>query len=261
MVLDRIRLQMEHCAEQVEILRLSWPRLDYRSLAPVDPGRAAWPPRETAFVTSRTPPPGGNAPGARALRKSLSSFHPCRAVSVVRPAAPHERIRQHAFLVRGDDDQRRLAGDLDGFRDPSGVNSPEPRASRSPLGTSVSALSISSISTTQPFSGLASRSSVGTGDPLSRACFRASFQSNAPPEGAGSKESADGQALSELLDHVSPILTDVARVVVLPSVLGIDDWLDRRRDLGLREPHHRIEFPEQVPRFSPRVDDPRTAAA
>src|SRR5208337_3735947 len=95
------------------------------------------------------------------------------------------------------------------------------------------------------------------GRPAESSLLQSALPVKRPPEGAGPEESADGQALLELLDHVSPILTDVARVVVLPSVLGIDDWLERRRDLGLREPHHGIEFPEQVPCLSTRVDDTR----
>src|SRR5208337_4876360 len=68
------------------------------------------------------------------------------------------------------------------------------------------------------------------GRPAESSLLQSALPVKRPPEGAGPEESADGQALLELLDHVSPILTDVARVVVLPSVLGIDDWLERRRD-------------------------------
>ena len=58
-VLDHIRLQMEHCAKQVKILRLSWPRLDepflgVRSIAHEQLGSLV----KQAFVTSGLRLPG-----------------------------------------------------------------------------------------------------------------------------------------------------------------------------------------------------------
>ena len=97
-------------------------------------------------------------------------------------AASDESIGQDALLVGGDDDQGELAYDLDRLLLPQGCEFTSADASSNPLGKSASALSISSIRTTQPFLGSASPSSARTGEPL-RPAWRWRLPSRSPTRG------------------------------------------------------------------------------
>src|SRR5512135_2395124 len=113
MVLDCVRLEMKDGAEQVEILRLARPRLDE-----LLPGGRSIPNEHHGGGMKKTIVLAGlRMAGEMNPRTGLQKVDELVIIiGQLQPqdeTPPHERVRQHAFLVRGNDDQRRLARDLD----------------------------------------------------------------------------------------------------------------------------------------------------